>query len=410
MKPITRIQLMLMMFLLYFMWGAWYGQMSKYMLSSAFNGGKGATGAQVGNAYLAFSIATIAAPFFVGMIADRFFAAQKVMAILNILGAIVMYFVTQITEGGTFFWYILAYMLCFAPSIALSNSIAMNQMSNPEKQFPAIRVLGTIAWIVVTNIVGFYNFGGDVRIFQLAMVTSIIFGIYSFFLPETPPRAKGERVSFAKIIGADAFVLLKDRSFLIFFISSILICIPLSFYYALANPSLTDSYMTNVENKMSLGQVSEVFFMLLLPLAYAKFGVKKMLLIGLIAWLIRFVCFGFGDARTTEWILYIGILLHGICYDFFFVTGQIYTDQKAGEKIKSSAQGLIVLATYGVGMGIGSLLSGWVLDWYKTIDAVTQKAVYNWTSVWMVPAGIAAVVLVLFLLFFSEKKVAPVTA
>lgn len=168
--------------------------------------------------------------------------------------------------------------------------------------------------------------------------------------------------------------------------------------------------MTNVENKMSLGQVSEVFFMLLLPLAYAKFGVKKMLLIGLIAWLIRFVCFGFGDARTTEWILYIGILLHGICYDFFFVTGQIYTDQKAGEKIKSSAQGLIVLATYGVGMGIGSLLSGWVLDWYKTIDAVTQKAVYNWTSVWMVPAGIAAVVLVLFLLFFSEKKVAPVTA
>ena len=410
MKPITRIQLMLMMFLLYFMWGAWYGQMSKYMLSSAFNGGKGATGAQVGNAYLAFSIATIAAPFFVGMIADRFFAAQKVMAILNILGAIVMYFVTQITEGGTFFWYILAYMLCFAPSIALSNSIAMNQMSNPEKQFPAIRVLGTIAWIVVTNIVGFYNFGGDVRIFQLAMVTSIIFGIYSFFLPETPPRAKGERVSFAKILGADAFVLLKDRSFLIFFISSILICIPLSFYYALANPSLTDSYMTNVENKMSLGQVSEVFFMLLLPLAYAKFGVKKMLLIGLIAWLIRFVCFGFGDARTTEWILYIGILLHGICYDFFFVTGQIYTDQKAGEKIKSSAQGLIVLATYGVGMGIGSLLSGWVLDWYKTIDAVTQKAVYNWTSVWMVPAGIAAVVLVLFLLFFSEKKVAPVTA
>ena len=410
MKPITRIQLMLMMFLLYFMWGAWYGQMSKYMLSSAFNGGKGATGAQVGNAYLAFSIATIAAPFFVGMIADRFFAAQKVMAILNILGAIVMYFVTQITEGGTFFWYILAYMLCFAPSIALSNSIAMNQMSNPEKQFPAIRVLGTIAWIVVTNIVGFYNFGGDVRIFQLAMVTSIIFGIYSFFLPETPPRAKGEKVSFAKIIGADAFVLLKDRSFLIFFISSILICIPLSFYYALANPSLTDSYMTNVENKMSLGQVSEVFFMLLLPLAYAKFGVKKMLLIGLIAWLIRFVCFGFGDARTTEWILYIGILLHGICYDFFFVTGQIYTDQKAGEKIKSSAQGLIVLATYGVGMGIGSLLSGWVLDWYKTIDAVTQKAVYNWTSVWMVPAGIAAVVLVLFLLFFSEKKVAPVTA
>ena len=410
MKPITRIQLMLMMFLMYFMWGAWYGQMSKYMLSPAFNGGKGATGDQVGNAYLAFSIATIAAPFFVGMIADRFFAAQKVMAILNILGAIVLYFVTQITDGGTFFWYILAYMLCFAPSIALSNSIAMNQMTNPEKEFPAIRVLGTIAWIVVTNIVGFYNFGGDVRIFQLSLVTSIIFGIFCFFLPDTPPRAKGEKVSFAKIIGADAFVLLKDRSYLIFFIASVLICIPLAFYYGLANPSLTDSHMTNVENKMSLGQASEVFFMLILPFVYLKFGVKKMLLIGLIAWMVRFVCFGYGDGISSEWILYIGILLHGICYDFFFVTGQIYTDQKAGEKIKSSAQGLIVLATYGVGMGIGSKLSGLVLDWYKTIDPVTQKAVYNWTSVWMVPAAIAAVVLVLFLLFFSEKKVEPVTA
>ena len=411
MKPITRIQLMLMMFLLYFMWGAWYGQMSKYMLTPVAKGGLGATENQMGNAYLAFSIATIAAPFFVGMIADRFFAAQKVMAILNILGAVVLYFVTQATDGVSFFWVILAYMLCFAPSIALSNSIAMNQMTNPEKEFPVIRVLGTIAWIVVTNIVGFYNFGGDVRIFKLSMVTSILFGIYSFFLPDTPPKAKGERISFAKIIGADAFVLLKDRSYLIFFIASVLICIPLSFYYNLANPSLTDSHMTNVENKMSLGQASEVFFMLILPLAYLKFGVKKMLLIGLIAWLIRFICFGYGDGLTSEWILYIGILLHGVCYDFFFVTGQIYTDNKAGEKIKSSAQGLIVLATYGVGMGIGSILSGRVLGWYKTgVDVATQKAIYNWTSVWMVPAGIAAVVLVLFLLFFSEKKVAPVTA
>jgi len=186
------------------------------------------------------------------------------------------------------------------------------------------------------------------------------------------------------------------------------ICIPLSFYYALANPSLTDSHMLNVENKMSLGQASEVLFMLLLPLAYSKFGVKKMLLIGLIAWIVRFLCFGYGDARTSEYLLYLGIVLHGICYDFFFVTGQIYTDHKAGERIKASAQGLITLATYGIGMGIGSKLSGLVLDWYKTgADAATGKAIYNWTGVWLVPAAIAVVVLILFLLLFSDKD-APV--
>jgi nucleoside transporter len=230
-----------------------------------------------------------------------------------------------------------------------------------------------------------------------------VLGLYCFFLPDTPPKAKGQSATFGQIIGADAFVLFKDRSFLIFFISSVLICIPLSFYYNLANPSLTDSRMTNVENKMSLGQASEIFFMLMLPFFYQKLGVKKLLIVGLVAWIVRFFCFGYGDALTSEWMLYLGIVLHGICYDFFFVTGQIYTDNKAGDKIKASAQGLITLATYGVGMGIGSKLSGIVLDLYKTGE-VAGKATYNWTSVWLVPAGIAIVVLILFVLLFSEKK------
>jgi nucleoside transporter len=280
----------------------------------------------------------------------------------------------------------------------------MRQMSNPEKEFPAIRVLGTISWIVVTNIVGYLAVGDKVTIFWIAMVTSVGLGIYCFFLPDTPPKAKGQSTSFSQIIGADAFVLFKDRSFLIFFISSVLICIPLSFYYNLANPSLTDSHMTNVENKMSLGQASEVFFMLMLPFFYQKLGVKKLLIVGLVAWIVRFLCFGYGDARSTEWMLYLGIVLHGICYDFFFVTGQIYTDNKAGEKIKASAQGLITLATYGIGMGIGSKLSGMVLDMYKTGTDVAGKATYNWTSVWLVPAAIAIVVLALFVLFFSERN------
>jgi nucleoside transporter len=377
---------------MFFGWGAWYGQMSKYLLDNLH-----ATGDQVGNAYTTFAIASIFAPFFVGLISDRFFAAQKVMGFLNILGGVILYFLSLERNPEAFFWYILAYTLCFAPNLALSNSIAMNQMSNPEKEFPSIRVTGTIAWIVVTNIIGFYALGDKVAIFEIAMYTSFLLGIYSFTLPNTPPKGD-KNASVAQILGLDALKLFKDRSFLIFFISSILICIPLSFYYAMANPSLTDSHMSNVENKMSLGQASEVIFMLLIPIAFTRLGVKKMLVVGLVAWIIRFLCFGYGDGISSEWILYIGIILHGVCYDFFFVTGQIYTDQKAGEKIKNSAQGLITFATYGIGMGIGSKLSGIVLDYYTVND------IKDWQSVWMVPAAIAGIVLLLFVFFFSEKK------
>ncbi|MEY2941685.1 MAG: hypothetical protein RJA67_1371 [Bacteroidota bacterium] len=392
MKSSVKFQLMSMMFLMFFGWGAWYGQMSKYLLDNLH-----ATGDQVGNAYTTFAIASIFAPFFVGLISDRFFAAQKVMGFLNILGGVILYFLSLERDPEAFFWYILAYTLCFAPNLALSNSIAMNQMANPEKEFPSIRVTGTIAWIVVTNIIGFYALGDKVAIFEIAMYTSFLLGIYSFTLPNTPPKGD-KNASVAQILGLDALKLFKDRSFLIFFISSILICIPLSFYYAMANPSLTDAHMSNVENKMSLGQASEVIFMLLIPIAFTRLGVKKMLVVGLVAWIIRFLCFGYGDGISSEWILYIGIILHGVCYDFFFVTGQIYTDQKAGEKIKNSAQGLITFATYGIGMGIGSKLSGIVLDYY------TVNEVKNWQAVWMVPAAIAGVVLLLFVFFFSEKK------
>ena len=392
MKSSVKFQLMSMMFLMFFGWGAWYGQMSKYLLDNLH-----ATGDQVGNAYTTFAIASIFAPFFVGLISDRFFAAQKVMGFLNILGGVILYFLSLERDPEAFFWYILAYTLCFAPNLALSNSIAMNQMANPEKEFPSIRVTGTIAWIVVTNIIGFYALGDKVAIFEIAMYTSFLLGIYSFTLPNTPPKGD-KNASVAQILGLDALKLFKDRSFLIFFISSILICIPLSFYYAMANPSLTDSHMSNVENKMSLGQASEVIFMLLIPIAFTRLGVKKMLVVGLLAWIIRFLCFGYGDGISSEWILYIGIILHGVCYDFFFVTGQIYTDQKAGEKIKNSAQGLITFATYGIGMGIGSKLSGIVLDYY------TVNEVKDWQAVWMVPAAIAGVVLLLFVFFFSESK------
>jgi nucleoside transporter len=412
MNQTTRIQLSIMMFLQFFVWGAWYGQMSKYLTEQLH-----ATGDQVGNSYASFSIAMIVAPFFVGMLADRFFRAERVLGVLNILGAAILFFLTRINNPDTFYWVMLIYCLTFAPTIALTSSIAMRHMSIPEKEFPAIRVFGTVAWIAVVNLVGFMGVGDKVTIFQISMISAAILGVFSFFLPPTPPVTSG-KVSFAQIIGKDAFVLFKDRSFVIFFLSSILICIPLSFYYTWANPSLTDAYKAalpgadpgsfNIENKMSLGQASEVFFMLILPFAYKRFGVKNILIIGLLAWIIRFLLFGYGNASTGAWMFYIAILLHGVCYDFFFVTGQIYTDHKAGEKIKAQAQGLITLATYGIGMFIGSLIAGKVKDMYTT-QGDAALAITNWLKVWYVPAGIAAVVLILFLLFFKDRKAEPVS-
>ncbi len=395
MNNTIRFQLSAMMLLQFFVWGAWYGQMSKYLFTQL-----SATGDQVGSAYAAFSVAMIVAPFFVGMIADRYFAAQKVLGVLNLLGAALLFWLTQIKDPDAFYWVMLAYCLSFAPCISLTSSISMRQMSNPEKEFPAIRVMGTVAWIAVTNLVGFWGVGDQVAIFQIAMVSAVLLGVFAFFLPDTPPTAKGP-AGFAEIIGADAFVLFRDRSFVIFFISSILICIPLSFYYAMANPSLTDAGMTNVENKMSLGQASEVFFMLLIPLAFVRLGVKWMLVAGLVAWIVRFAGFAYGDAGAGEWMFYVAILLHGVCFDFFFVTGQIYTDNKAGSKIKSQAQGLISLATYGIGMFIGSILAG------KVTAIYTTNGVKDWASIWLVPASIAAVVLVLFIVAFRDNKTVP---
>lgn len=403
MKLPIRIQLSLMMFLQFFVWGAWYGQMGKYLTNQL-----AATGDQVGFAYAAFSVAMIAAPFFVGMLADRYFAAQKVLGILNLSGAALLFFLTQIQDPDVFIVVMLLYCLTFAPTIALTSSISMRQMTNPEKEFPAIRVFGTISWIVVVNIVGFMGVGDQVTIFQISMISAALLGILAFSLPNTPPLSTGP-VTFGQIVGKDAFVLFKDRSFTVFFFSSILICIPLSFYYAWANSSLTDGYIRafpaadpnsfNIENKMSLGQASEVIFMLLLPLAFRQLGVKKILIIGLVAWIIRFLFFGYGTADTSAWMLYAAILLHGVCYDFFFVTGMIYTDLKAGDKIKSQAQGLISIATYGIGMFIGSVIAGKVKDLYSA----GKPVVTNWTNVWLVPAGIAAVVLILFFLFFRDN-------
>ena len=397
MLPNVRFRLSLMMFLQFFVWGAWYVTMGTY-LANALK----ADGVQIGAAYSAMAIATIISPFFVGMIADRFFSAQKLMGILHITGAIVLFYLTTVGNASSFYWWVLLYALLYAPTLALSNAVAFGQMKDPGQSFAGIRVFGTIGWIVAGICIDrvFHIEASQMAFtFKMAGIASAVLGILSFFLPETPPKAKGEKASIGQILGSDAFVLFKDKSFVAFFFASILICIPLSFYYSQANQFLNEVGMKNATSNMTFGQFSEALFILLIPVLFRKLGVKWMIMIGMLAWVLRFLCFGYGNADAGLWMLFAGIILHGVCYDFFFVTGQIYTDNKAGEKIKNSAQGMITMATYGVGMWIGSLLSGYVAKLYTV-----GENVHDWRSIWIIPAGISATVLVLFALFFTDKK------
>jgi nucleoside transporter len=397
-----------MMFLEFFIWGSWFVTMGTY-LSKTLR----ASDVQNGLAYGTQSLGAIIAPFIVGLIADRFFAAQRILGVLHLAGAALMYFLSQQTDFDSFYPLILTYMILYMPTLALVNSVSFRQLTNPEKEFATLRVWGTIGWIVAGL---FISFATDweqknalVNTFRMAAVASLALGILSFFLPNTPPASRGKKVSIGDIIGLDALGLLKKKDFLIFFLSAMLICIPLAFYYQEANKFLNEINLTNAAGKMTLGQVSETLFMILMPLFFRRFGIKVMLLIGMIAWVLRYVLFSYGDVTGIELsFLYLGILLHGICYDFFFVTGQIYTDKQAGERIKSSAQGLITLATYGVGMLIGFWVAGQVSENFRTADG------HDWRSIWMVPAAIAGIVVLLFAILFKDtrkttEKAEPVT-
>src|SRR6478736_712471 len=393
MKPSVFTKLSVMMLLEYFVWGAWYVTMGTYMSEFLKS-----SGIQIGAAYSALAIATMISPFFIGMVADRYFAAQRIMGVLHLIGAALLFLATQISDNAAFYWVILFYSLMYMPTIALSNSIAFGQMTDPGKQFPWIRVFGTIGWIVAGLMIGFLGIEKTPSTFIMAAIASGILGLVSFILPNTPPKGKATTTNASSALGTDAFVLFKDKPYLIFFIAAILVCIPLSFYYGFANLFLNEVGMNNAAGKMILGQVSEGVFILAIPFLFNSIGVKKMLLLGMGAWILRYVFFAFGNADSGLWMLYAGIILHGICYDFFFVTGYMYTEKKAGEKIKNAAQGLFTFATYGVGMFIGTGFSGFATDYY-TIDGSHQ-----WQQIWFVPAVIAVAVLIYFILFFKEKK------
>ncbi len=408
-------RLSVMMFLQFFVWGAWYVTIGNYMTA-------------IGMAdlthwpYTVNPLAAIVSPFFLGLVADRYFSTEKVLGVLHILGGLVMFAVPQFTGNATLFILLLAlYNLCYMPTLGLTNSLAFHHIDDQEKQFPLIRVFGTIGWIVAGLFIGFVlsRFSGDalpdrtpLPLYATA-VASLILGVYSFFLPHTPPSAQGEPVSIRSIAGVDAFNQLKSRPFFVFLISSFLICIPLAAYYnfapIFAGAAVFDSGMSNwvtnllpnPSSLMSLGQMSEVLFMLVMPLFFVRLGVKWMLVVGMGAWVLRYALFAMAAPASIFWMIAFGILLHGICYDFFFVTGQIYVDKKSTPAIRGQAQGMLVLVTYGLGMFIGAQIAGNVFNAFLGGSGSLSPAL--WQQFWFIPAGFAALVMVFFALFFKDK-------
>ena len=393
MKPKTSVILSFMMFLQYYIWGSWYVTMGTYMTVHLKS-----NGIQIGAVYSALAIATMISPFFIGMVADRFFAAQRLMGVLHLMGGFLLLIASKVGNNTGFYWVILLYSLVYMPTIALSNSVAFRQMSDPGKQFPVVRVFGTIGWVIAGLMIAKFGIEKTPGTFYMAAMVSAALGLYCFFLPDTPPQAKTESSSARSIMGIDAFVLFRDKPYLIFFVAAIFVCIPLSFYFGFANLFLNQAGMENAAGKMILGQVSEALFILAIPFLFNSIGVKKMLLIGMTAWILRYLCFAFGNIDSNLWMLFAGIILHGVCYDFFFVTGYMYTEKKSNDKIKSAAQGLFTFVTYGLGMFIGTWVSGFVTTYYSV------NQVYNWKSIWFVPTIIAVAVLILFIFFFKEKK------
>jgi nucleoside transporter len=414
----VRLRLSVMMFFQFFIWGIWYVTLGTYLNKLNF------PGTAVGGAYSTTGWAAIISPFFIGMIADRFFPAEKVLAALHILGGVLIYWASQVTHPVMFFWVLLAYTLCYMPTLALVNAISFHQMHDPGKEFPFIRVLGTIGWIVAGLLLSlldkaaqadtmtrlnlpswfarFQGIEGTSIPMKIGAVVSILMGLYSLSLPHTPPKMAGQRIRVGDILGLKALGLMREPSFAVFIVCSLLICIPLTFYYNFTNMFLNESGMAKVAAKMTMGQMSEIFFMLLMPLLFVRLGVKKMLFIGMLAWVLRYVLFAFGNNQQLVWMFYGGIILHGVCFDFFFVTGQIYVDKKAPPEIRANAQGFIALVTYGAGMVIGSWISGWVVERYQIVGATAQITNHVWRSIWIVPAVMAGAILVLFALSFRD--------
>ncbi|CAG0959403.1 Putative nucleoside transporter YegT [Phycisphaerales bacterium] len=427
-------RLSMMMFLQFFVWGAWYVSQTGYM------GAKGMS-PLIAWAYTVGPIAAIISPFFLGMIADRFFASQKVLGVLHLIGGGVMLLVPSMagayTDGAKFLHpYVLllmVHMLCYMPTLGLTTSLSMHNLTNSEKQFPIVRVWGTIGWIVGSVVVGgsLTNFGIDVTWFAegdrspvqyfVSGIAGVVLGLYAFSLPDTPPPLAGKRVTAREILGLDALSLFAKPSYFVFIMCSFLLCIPLAGYYNWARTFVDETWSahaplvngvkeyTNATGTMTLGQGAEIFFMLIMPLCFARLGVKWMLAVGMAAWVVRYALFAGAAEEQVKWMVLGGIVLHGICYDFFFVTGMVYVDKTAPASIRGQAQGLLVLVTQGLGLGLGAQAFGWLVARH-TVSAPPAPDVLDWKQIWTWPAVFAAVILVIFVAAFRNGKKTEVAA